>query len=312
VCAFLAAQPTAPIIFCPGGTIHGSRRWIFPQVYGEGLLGRLRSLYGPVRQLQLAERVALRRAAGVIAVSGRVRDQMLRIQHQIAQKVRVIYSGGDFSQAGPPERILPAALPGGLTALTVARLDAIKNLAHLLRAWKLVRWSPRRLWIAGNGPQMESLQELAGSLGLTDNVVFLGERLDIRGLLERADVFVLPSLYEACPLALLEAMTTGLPSVTLASVPGISNVAASGELNVDGVTGFVVDPTDPAAMAARLDMLASDDPLRQRMGQAAASRAQEHFTWSRAASAYLAAAQEALAGRALRPQAKKSWRLANA
>ena len=291
-CACLLAGPRAPVIYCPGGTVAGSYRYDLPPEPVRGLRGLLRSASTMAWQLRMAEHWALARSAGVIAVSARVKAQMLALRQGLERRIRIIYNGGDHQRLDPAPYEREAKRPGTLTAVTVARLHPIKNIEHLIRAWSLVRWPHRRLWIVGDGIQMEPLRALSACLGLMDSVHFLGARQDVRGLLDAADVFVLPSLYEACPLALLEAMAAGLPGITLASVPGISDVAASGELNIDGVTGFVVDPRDPADMARRLDQLAADGDLRRRLGQAAAQRVARQFTWAQTAHDYLAFARQ--------------------
>jgi glycosyltransferase involved in cell wall biosynthesis len=310
--ACLLARPRVPLLYCPGGTIRGSFRWNFPTEAAKGVRQKLKSLFTPGHQVLWAERATLARAAGIIAVSQRVSEQMAEIRSSSRKRTRVIYSGGDFEIETDDATRLPPPLENGLTALTVARLEAIKNIEHLLRAWALVRWQPRRLWIVGEGRELPRLRELSHHLGLSDSIVFLGQRLSVRKWVEAADVFVLPSLYEACPLALLEAMTAGKPSLTLASLAGVSDVAASDEINVDGVTGFVVDPQDPAPLAARLDLLAADASLRRRLGRSAAARARGHFTWARAARAYLAFAHELLRRPENQNTAEVEWGLGHA
>jgi glycosyltransferase involved in cell wall biosynthesis len=313
-CAALAARIAAPVVYCPGGTIAGSSRWNFPTLEIGGLRGRIYSALSLGRQHRLAERRAVRRSAGVVVVSRRDRDQLASVYSVPPRHIRVIYNGADHQEFNPaPLAAPPPDRPAGaLTVLTVARLHPIKNIEHLLRAWALVRWRPRRLWIVGDGVQMESLRALAGELGIADSVVFFGAQLDVRGLLRAADVFVLPSLYEACPLALLEAMAVGLPGITLASVPGISDVAASDEINLDGQTGFVTDPRDPAALAGRLDLLAGDEPLRQRLGQAALRRVAQHFTWAQATQDYLHLARQLACGRGGPAEWDPTWSVAHA
>jgi glycosyltransferase involved in cell wall biosynthesis len=105
-------------------------------------------------------------------------------------------------------------------------------------------------------------------------VEFLGWRDDVEALLHRWDVFVMPSLEEGFGIAALEAMAAGLPVVATA-VGGIP------ELVKDGETGWLVPPADPQALAGRLRSLLRDSGLRQAMGIAGHSRAQDHFSMDR-------------------------------
>ncbi len=312
VCAALLAGPRAPIVYCPGGTGLGSYKWLLADQGKPGLRRTLRALYGPGRQYLRAERIALSRAAGIVAESQRIKRQMTAAIPAVERRIRVIISGGDHNLTAPLKEEVPVKQPGEFTGLTVARLHRIKNIAHLVRAWAQVQFDNRKLWIAGNGPEMTELNQLAESLSILDKVIFLGNRLDVSRLLKAADVFILPSLYEACPLALLEAMTAGLPSITLANVEGVSDIAASGELNVDNQTGFIVDPLDPADMAARLDLLATDTDLRRRLADGARRRAAERFTWDIAAGAYMDLGRQVLARTVISPHALDLVEIAHA
>jgi glycosyltransferase involved in cell wall biosynthesis len=104
-----------------------------------------------------------------------------------------------------------------------------------------------------------------------DRVHLPGHRADARALLDAADVFVLPSRHEGMPLALLEAMDAGLP-VVATRVPGCTEVV------VDGVTGLLVPPGNPPALAAAIARLLADPALRRRMGRAGRLRYLESFT----------------------------------
>ncbi|MFA5864848.1 MAG: glycosyltransferase family 4 protein [Phycisphaerae bacterium] len=264
-----------PIVYCPGGTICGTLKWHFPENPRENVF---RKWLRPARQYLLAEKVCLRRSTGIVAVSSAVKKQMLRIHRQCGARTRVIHTGYE------PSEMLEKRETKIFTGICVARLHSIKNIGHLIRAWKLVRFPARQLLIVGDGSERAELEALARG---DDTIRFLGERFDVPNLLAGSDVFVLPSLYEACPLAVIEAMGAGVPCITLKSVPGISDVGASGELNVDSVTGFCVDPLDVAEMAGRIDYLADHPGMRKTMADAARQRAFEQFTWKHAAMEYL-------------------------
>ena len=125
-------------------------------------------------------------------------------------------------------------------------------------------------------------------------VTFLGQRLDVPVLLRQADILVLPSRYESCGSVVIEAMGAAIPCITVRNVDGVSEVGASGEINLDGATGFCVDPLDPADMANRLNELALHSDLRRRMGATACKRVQDFFTWELAAREYVSFAEEVI------------------
>ena len=112
---------------------------------------------------------------------------------------------------------------------------------------------------------------LASELGVAERTRFLGLRSDLSAVLQDADIFVHPAVWqEAFGLAIAEAMATGCPVVG-------SNVGAVPELVVDGVTGLLVPPGDSHAIAGALEQLAMDPELRNRLGQAARTRAEQIF-----------------------------------
>jgi glycosyltransferase involved in cell wall biosynthesis len=116
--------------------------------------------------------------------------------------------------------------------------------------------------VAGSGPAEESLQNLASSLGIQEQIKFLGSRKDIAELLAAADVFCLPSREEGMSLALLEAMSAGKPIVA-------SGIAANRAVITQNTTGMLVPPEDAGALRqALLDLLAHPDKAA-RLGTAA-------------------------------------------
>lgn len=155
---------------------------------------------------------------------------------------------------------------------SAGRLITAKGFHYLLHAAALLPRYPR-VWfaVAGAGPERANLEALAATLGLAGSVLFLGQRGDVPALLRAADVFVLPSLSEGMPLSILEAMAARLP-VVATEVGGVSRLVVEGE------TGHLVPPQQPAALAAAISRLAGDDALRAAMGAAGRRRVAEHFT----------------------------------
>lgn len=159
-------------------------------------------------------------------------------------------------------------------ALTVARLDAQKGIAHLIDAAAMV---PDTVFaIAGDGPDRAALEARAAQVGVSARVRFLGHRRDVPALLAIADLFVLPSLYEGFPLSILEAMAVGVPVVATA-------IGGTDEL-VSSDTGTLVAPADPRALAEGIRAVLADREGAARR----AAMAREHVLATHSASAMVA------------------------
>ena len=133
------------------------------------------------------------------------------------------------------------------------------------------------LVVLGDGPDRESLERLARELGVERRAFLLGRVPDVAAWLRRADVFVHPARWEGFGLAVLEAMLAGLPVVA-------TNVSSLPELVVDGETGLLVAPDDPAALAAGV----SSALERSTLGDAGRVRARSEFSVARMADRHAA------------------------
>jgi glycosyltransferase involved in cell wall biosynthesis len=141
--------------------------------------------------------------------------------------------------------------------------------------------------IVGGGPLEGALRHQAEELGVGGAVRLAGHREDARTLLQAADVYALPSLAEAMPLALLEAMEAGLAAVGTA-------IIGTDEVLEDGATGLLVPPRDPRALGDALLRLLRDPALRRTYGAAARRRYETCFTARRMAEQTLQVYDEAL------------------
>ncbi len=199
------------------------------------------------------------------------------------QKIAVVPNGIETKLYQPTEADvealrarhgLPAPGSGTLLAGTVARLHPQKGLQHLLAAVPAVleRYPDTLFVIAGEGEEEANLKQAARQLGRDgERVRFLGFEGDIPALLSLLDVFVLSSLWEGMPFAILEAMAAGRPQV-------VTDVDGCRELVVQGETGFLIPPEEPALLAEGICRLLGDGELRRRMGEAARRRAREAFS----------------------------------
>jgi glycosyltransferase involved in cell wall biosynthesis len=159
--------------------------------------------------------------------------------------------------------------------LTVARLEEQKGLEHLVEAAALI---PDVVFvIAGEGSRRAPLEARAQALGVHDRLVFLGYRQDVPDLLACCTVFVLPSLFEGLPLAVLEAMGAGRPVVA-------TRIGGTDEIITDGYTGLLVPPRDSVALARAIRRVLSDTDLARRLGKAGQRRALYEFSAERMAA----------------------------
>ena len=182
-----------------------------------------------------------------------------------------------------PEQ-LPAAAPATHQKqrqprfVSIGRLDPQKGYETLLRAAALVlqQVPDFELWIVGDTQHggeayLTSLHTLTSELRVTANVKFLGVRADVDRLLAQADGFVLASRWEGFGLVFLEAMAAGKPVVA-------TRVSAIPEVVEDNVTGLLVPPDDPAALAGALLELIRDPAQARQMGKAGHARVHAHFS----------------------------------
>ena len=209
-----------------------------------------------------------------------------------AAKVEVIPNGVDVDRFAPRQADaalrdtlgLPQAAP---VAGIIAALRPEKQHDLFLRAAALVhRQSPQcHYLIVGDGPLRAGLEALAGELGLTGVVHFLGTRDDVPQLLALLDVFVLTSKMEANPVSILEAMASGKPVVA----PRVGSVP---ETVLDGRTGYLVVPDNADEVAAKILELIADPVRAVALGQAGRQEVVAHWSIERMVEGY----QEMIAG----------------
>lgn len=174
--------------------------------------------------------------------------------------------------------------------LAVGSLIPRKGHAVLIEALSTLGAGPWLLAIAGGGVEKDRLEALAASKGLTAHVKILGHREDVPDLLAATNVFVMPSLWEGLPLALLEAMLAGKPVIA-------SRTSGIPEAVTDGVDGILTTPGNVAALANALGGVLADPARRVSLGAAARARAEANFTLDAMADGYEAVFRDAL-GRA--------------
>jgi glycosyltransferase involved in cell wall biosynthesis len=216
-----------------------------------------------------------------LAVSRGVRDYLLEQLGLDPAKVRVVPNGVDVAAldaARPGNEVRrDLGLPEGVPVIgLVGRLDHWgKGHKELFTAMARIRERhPVHALIVGGGRREAEVRQLAESQGLAEAAHFLGQRQDVPDLLNAMDTFVLPSYSEGVSLALLEAMAAGRPVIATA-VGGLPEVVT------DGVTGLLIPPRDPDALADALERLLSDPAGAQHLGANARAHVREHFSLDR-------------------------------
>ncbi len=172
-------------------------------------------------------------------------------------------------------------IPGGdPLVLAAGRMTEQKNHALLLEAiLRLRRTGVRcRAMIVGDGPLRAFLERRIDELGLADQVVLPGNVRDLTELMQGADLFVLPSLWEGLPLVLLEAMACGLPVVGTRIRGHCRGVE-------DGVSGLLVEPGDAGALAQAIATLLREPARRSAFGAAGLEIVRREYDFARVAEA---------------------------
>jgi rhamnosyl/mannosyltransferase len=179
-----------------------------------------------------------------------------------------------FAAADPARVAQIRAHYGGPLTLFVGRLRYYKGVEYLIRAMPHI---PGHALVIGSEAttHLAKLEQIARSAGVGDRVLFLGATdEELPAFYHASDVFVLPAIErsEAFGLVLIEAMAAGKPVVCTELGTGTTYI------NQDGVTGLVVPPRDPAALAAAINRLLADADLCHRLGQAGQERARREFS----------------------------------
>jgi glycosyltransferase involved in cell wall biosynthesis len=227
----------------------------------------------------------IRRADRIVAVSDAITAEMISMGI-VGGKITVIDNGVDSERFGHRDSRSEIRNNFGFTSDmvvigTVASLTAEKGHRYLLEAaYDLVSIFPDvRFLFVGEGNQRSFLEQKANELGLRDKIVFAGSRYDIPEILSSLDMFVLPSLNEGLPMALLEAMASAIPVIA-------SKVGAIPRVLEDGKTGLLVDPADPKMLADAISSLLSEPDRRREFASQGFAKVKRDFSADAMATRY--------------------------
>jgi glycosyltransferase involved in cell wall biosynthesis len=240
---------------------------------------------------KLTRRVAVRvvsRVAKLVAVSDDICNYVRAATGVAGNYIRVVPNGVDttrfkFDPAARERRRASLGVHHGQLLIgAVGSYYAVKGHRYLIEAMSRVRADHPSacLVIAGQGPLERELQDQITSLGLNDRVRLVGYVYDTADFLSALDVFVMPSLSEGMPLALLEAAANGRPIIA-------SNVGGIPELLESGVTGILVQPGDVRQLAESLSTLLGSEVERLRIGASATLAVEQNSSIAMTAERYL-------------------------
>jgi glycosyltransferase involved in cell wall biosynthesis len=262
------------------------------------------------------QRAACRLADCVLVNAEAVREWLISEGYR-PSKIAVIRNGIDLSRFSPRldtgrmrrELGLPPEAP---VVTLVSRLSQPKGVEHFLEAAVTVakRVPSVHFVIVGNGFAVKDgvvvedaayrnqLESYAGQLGLGKRILFTGVRLDVPEILAEATVSVLPSLSEGLSNVVIESMAAGLPVVS-------TRVGGNPEAVEDGVTGLLVPPGEPGALARAMCEVLENSELAKSFGRAGRQRAFEQFSLERMVGETERLYFDLLRGR--RPSRRRSW-----
>lgn len=277
----LSARRTLPSVY----TLHG-----VPDQLAALVPGNL-EMAAPRRRdrltyLTLERLLATTPRSAVVAPCEALADYLRHHVGVRAERVHTVHNGvgADWLPGIRPDAAPDGARPVRVTWLGV--MQPVKRVPDLVRA--LARVPGTELELVGDGPERGRIEAAVASSGVHDRVRFAGYRDDPAPYLRDADVFVMPSAAEACPMALLQAMASRVPVIA-------SRVGGVPEIVRDGRDGLLVPPGSVDDLADALRRLTTDAGLRRRLGAAGQERVASRFRLEQSVQSLLAVYDEVAA-----------------
>lgn len=247
-------------------------------VRGEHVL-RHKWLVGPKRAAhRWLYRIGARIVNGVIAVSDETARSFCEAIGDVADKITVVANAVDVesypAEADREEVRVRLGFGSGEHLMTmVGTFKRQKGHRYLVEAATSVvrRWPDLHILLVGGGDLAPEIETQVNAAGLSNRVHLLGSRRDVPEILAASDSFVLPSLWEGLPVALVEAMASGLPVIA-------TSVSGTEQVMVEGVTGLLVAPGDAGALADAMIELLSDPAGAATMAAAGRERVAALFS----------------------------------
>jgi N-acetyl-alpha-D-glucosaminyl L-malate synthase BshA len=229
------------------------------------------TLVGRDSTFEPAVTFSINNSDAVTAVSQYLKDETCRY-FKIKKDIHVIPNFVDFERFSKKskEHFKIALAPNGEKILVhTSNFRAVKRIDDILQVFQIIHDSmPCKLLLVGDGPERSRLELLSRSLGVAQDVRFLGKIEAVEEVLSIADLFLLTSEKESFGLAALEAMACQVPVIS-------SDAEGIPEVNIDGITGFVSKVGDVNDMARNAITILQDEATHQKFKQAAYNRAKE-------------------------------------
>lgn len=233
---------------------------------------------GWLKRSYLIDRLVYTAVDHFVAVSRANQRHLTERKRCRPDRIVQIHNGRDLKAFSPDPgarartRASLGVAPDDVLIVHVGRLTEQKGHRYLLDAYAVVRDQipGARMVFVGDGDLRADLERLVHERGWAADVLFAGYQSAARGFLAAADIVVLPSLFEGLPLVAVEAGAMGRPMVA-------TDVDGTPEVVLDGITGLLVPPGNPARLSSALIELAVDPGRRERMGAAARDFVVEHF-----------------------------------
>lgn len=189
------------------------------------------------------------------------------------EKMAVVHNGIDKNVPCIDDDDHPLLMNPGISIVSASRLVDLKGLNYLIEALGLLnqRGYGFHYYCIGDGPEYQSLRNLVSSLRIDDKVSFVGYQRNVASWLENCDIYVLPSLFEAHSLAILEAMRAKKAIVA-------TDVGGNPESIRNEIDGLLVPSKDPIALADALQKMIESEELRIKLGTNAYERFLNGFT----------------------------------
>ena len=228
------------------------------------LVGRDKT-YAPVVTFSINESDA------ITAVSENLREETFK-HFDIKKEIEVIVNFVDVSRFNrkPIDAFRKVIAPNGERIfMHASNFRKIKRVQDVVKIFAEVhKQIPSKLLFVGDGPERSTAEDLAKKLGVIDDIRFVGKQEQMEDILAIADLFLLTSEYESFGLAALEAMAAGVPVIS-------TNAGGLGEINIDGVTGYMSNVGDIESMSQQALSILKDDATLQKFKQQAAAHAKE-------------------------------------
>ena len=212
-----------------------------------------------------------------VAVSEALKKEGIQNRILTSNKITVIHNGIELRNYNKNFNVIQKKKELGIEMSrtiigTVTRFEPQKAIHDFLVSVSYVKktYPDIKVVIAGDGPLRREIEKLINDLKLNDNITLLGWRNDVPEILAVLDIFCQSSLWEGCPMVLLEAMAVGKPIIA-------TNVGGVKEIVEDDNTGILVPPADPKAMGDAIVKLMNNKEKTMKMGMNGRRRAESFF-----------------------------------